>query len=351
MLHLIDSMTTRPRHLRDRKPLAAIVAAAATLAACAPSGQSGAPSGSASGATVIQTPNLPGAAAAGFGSLWVSDYTHGSLVRVSGTTRLSLTTIPIGNPAALQPGCQPDQEDAPAGSLIIRRCDLPSGVASGAGSVWAGRNDLEAVVRIDPATDRVVATIPVGIRIFGMTAADDAVWVTSYEDNAVVRIDPRSNQVVARLQVPHGPAAVLITPTAVWLSDNTGLLLTKIDPRSNAVRAEVPVGSGPFPMALAAGSLWVRNEQDNTVFTVDPEGARVTARIQADPFSGTDGFDSLVGTPKGMWMSGPRVQFFDAASRHVTRSLPVEGRPYDAGAGRLWVLGTTGLVSLLSPGG
>jgi len=33
----------------------------------------------------------------------------------------------------------------------------------------------------------------------------------------------------------------------------------------------------------------------------------------------------------------------------VTRSLPVEGRPYDAGGGRLWVLGTTGQVSLLDP--
>ena len=324
------------------------MAAAAILGACAQ--QSGGSSPSAAGATVIQTPSLPGAAAAGFGSLWVSDYTHGNLVRIRRTTPLSLTTIPIGNPAALQPGCQPDQEDAPAGSLIIRRCDLPSGVACGAGSVWTGRNDLKAVVRIDPATDRVVATIPVGIRTFGITAADDAVWVTSYEDNAVVRIDPRSNQVVARLPGRHGPAAILITPTAVWLSDNTGLRLTEIDPRSNAVRAEIVVGSGPFPMALAAGSLWVRNEQDNTVSGIDPQGARVTASIQADPFSGTDGFDSLVGTPKGMWMSGPRVQFFDAVTRHVTRTLPVEGRPYDAGDGRLWVLGTTGSVSLLTPG-
>ena len=329
-----------------------IVATAAILAGCTPSGQVGVPSASAAGPVVaaIETHKPLGAAAAGFGSLWVSEYGRGSLPRVSGTTHLSLTRIPIGDPAGLQPGCQADYDDSPAGSFIIRRCDLPSGVACGAGSVWTGRNDLQAVVRIDPATDRVMAAIPVGIHIFGIAAADDAVWVTSYEDDAVVRIDPRSNQVVARLRVVHGPTAVLITPSAVWLADTSGLRLTKIDPRTNVVQADVPVDAFPFPMALAAGSLWVRNEQDNTVSRVDPEAGRVTARIPADPFLGTDGFDSLVGTPSGVWMSGPRVEFLDAATAQVTRSLPVEGVPYDAGAGRLWVLGTIGRVTLLSPG-
>jgi streptogramin lyase len=327
------------------------VAAAFILAGCSSAAPSASTSPSSGGAIIasIQTPSLPGAAAAGFGSLWVSDYVHGSLFRISGSSKLSLTTIPIGNPTALQPDCQPDQEDAPAGSLIIRRCDLPSGVACGAGSVWVGRNDLKAVVRIDPASNRVTATIPVGIQTFGIEASSDAVWVTSYEDNSAVRIDPRSNQVVARIEGLHGPSGILIAPDAVWLADNTGLLVTKIDPATNAVQANVPVGSGPFPMALAAGSLWVRNEQDNTFSRVDPRASKVTASIKADPTYATEGFDSLVGGKDGVWVSGLRVGFLDASSQTVTRSLPVEGHPYDAGGGRLWVLGTTGLVSLVNP--
>jgi hypothetical protein len=337
--------------LVDRKRLIPIVVAALIAAGCSsgtPRASNSASSSTAPGVlATVQLPDLPGAAAPGFGSLWVSDYIHGSLIRVSGSTSLSLARIAIGNPAALQPGCQPDQEDAPAGSLIIRRCDLPSGVACGAGSVWVGRNDLQAVVRIDPATNRVVSTIPVGIRVFGIAASQDAIWVTSYEDNAAVRIDPRTNRVVARLTGLHGPSGILIAPDAVWLADNTGLLLDKIDPRSNAIQAEVQVGSGPYPMALAAGSLWVRNEQDNTFSRVDPKAARVTASIKADPTYATEGLDSLVGAGAGVWVSGLQVGFLDAASQKVTRALPVEGHPYDAGQGRLWILGTTGEVSLV----
>lgn len=328
-----------------------VAAVAAIVAGCSSGTPTPLASSPAAGRVLasVQLPDLPGAAAAGFGSLWVSDYKHGSLVRVSGSTHLYLGSIPIGDPGALQPACQPDQEDAPAGSLIIRRCDLPSGVAAGAGSVWTGRNDLQAVVRIDPATNRVTATIPVGIRIFGMAATEDAVWVTSYEDNVTVRIDPRSNRVVARLAGLHGPSGVLITSGAVWLADNTGLLVNEIDPGTNSVRANVTVGSGPFPMALAAGSLWVRNEQDNTFSRVDPSAAKLTASIPADPSYATEGLDSMVGASNGVWVSGLRVQFLDAASQKVTRSLQVEGHPYDAGQGRLWVLGTTGLVTLLDP--
>ena len=331
--------------------LIGIAATAMMLAACSSPASSGSASPSPVGGVVgaIRVPDLPGAAAAGFGSLWVSDYKHGSLVRVSGSTRLSLTRIRVGDPGALQPACQPDQEDAPAGSFIIRRCDLPSGVACGAGSVWTGRNDLKAVVRIDPATNRITATIPVGILTFGLAATGDAVWVTSNDDNVVIRIDPRTNRVVARVPVPSGPAGVLITPTAVWVADSTGRLLTKIDPATNAVQAEVPVEASPFPMALAAGSLWVRNEDASTLSRVDPSAARVTASIKTDPFYTTEGLDSLVGASSGVWMSGLRLQFLDATTQKVTRSLPVEGRPYDAGGGRLWVLGTTGQVSLLDP--
>ena len=113
--------------------LIGIAAAAMMLAACSSPAPSGSASPSLAGGVVgaIQVPDLPGAAAAGFGSLWVSDYKHGGLVRVSGSTRLSLTRIRVGDPGALQPDCQPDQEDAPAGSSNVNR-DVPPG------SRWGG---------------------------------------------------------------------------------------------------------------------------------------------------------------------------------------------------------------------
>ncbi len=294
----------------------------------------------------LELAGVPGAASTGPDGLWIADYKTGTISKVSGQQPLRLATVQIGDPVSLQPGCVPDAEDAPAGSFIIRRCDLPAGVAVGAGSVWTARNDAEAVVRIDPATQRVLATIPVGMHVFNLVASDTQVWVTAYEDNLIARIDPATNTVVLREPL-HGPSGLILADGSVWISTTGDAAVVRLDPKTGAVLATIPVGRVPFPIAAAPGAIWVRCEQDSQVWRIDPMTNQAVATIPVDPFSGTDGLDSMVAVSTGVWISGLQLQWIDATTNRIAGSLRAGGRPYLAGTGRLWIIDAAGRVSLV----
>jgi len=289
--------------------------------------------------------DLPGAAAADGDRLWITGYAAGRLYRVSGAHGLDVLAIPIANPHLLQPGCEPGTvHDAPMGSFLPRRCDLPSGVAVGAGSVWVGRNDLQAVLRLDPASGRVTATIPVGFHVFNLAADAASVWVVSFEDDMVARIDAITNAVTLRRSLLHAPSGVLIADGSVWISRSGNATVVRLEAITGAQQADIPVGRRPLPLAAAGGSVWVRSEQDSTVSHIDASTNKAVATIAVDPFYGLDGVDSMVAGAGGVWISGLTVQYIDASSDRVTRNLVQSGRPYAGGAGALWVLGLGGRV-------
>jgi YVTN family beta-propeller protein len=298
---------------------------------------------------VVKLEGFPANAASDASGLWIAEYTTGKVAHVWGVSQLQESTIPIGSPTALDPDCAPENESDPIGAWLQRRCDLPSGVAVAAGSAWVGRNDQRAVVRIDVKTGRRIATIPVGIRIFNIAATSSAVWAVSFEDNAIVRIDPRTNGVTVRQEMPHAPSGVVIANGSVWISTAGNGMVVRLDTNTGAVQAEIPVGAQPLPLAAAAGAVWVRCEQDNTVVRIDPSTNAVVATVPVGVFFGEDGTDSLVATPSGVWATGLNLQWVDATSNRVTRTLPVEGRPYAAGDGALWIVSLEGRVSRILP--
>jgi len=281
--------------------------------------------------------------------LWIASYAAGRLYRVSGR-RLDVVAIPIANPHLLEPACEPGTvHDAPTGSFLPRRCDLPSGVAVGAGGVWIGRNDRQAVIRLDPASGRVVATIPVGFHVFNLAADAASVWVVSFEDNMVARIDPTTNAVTVRQSLLHEPSAVLLADGSAWISRSGNATVVRLDAVTGALQAEIPVGRRPLPLVAGSGSIWVRCEQDSTVSRIDPSTNRVVADIPVDPFYGLDGVDSMAANAGGVWISGLTLQWIDASTNRVARSLPQSGRPYQAASDQLWVLSLGGQISRVAP--
>jgi YVTN family beta-propeller protein len=51
-------------------------------------------------------------------------------------------------------------------------------VSTGQGSIWVVHAEDGTVSRVDPATLRVTATIPVGTRPYALAVDEAAVWVT-----------------------------------------------------------------------------------------------------------------------------------------------------------------------------
>jgi len=105
----------------------------------------------------------------------------------------------------------------PATSMVVDRLEVaePYGVAFTEGAAWVGA--ASSVVRIDPESLGVVATIHGGTgRYGGLAADDDGVWVRRAAA-PLVRIDPQTNEVTDELDLGVTSGGdVLVAHGALW---------------------------------------------------------------------------------------------------------------------------------------
>jgi DNA-binding beta-propeller fold protein YncE len=235
----------------------------------------------------------------------------------------------------------------------VRRCDLPSAVGAGAGAVWVTQNDVQAIARIDPQSNRITAVAPVGVVPFEVAVTAGAVWVTSYQDDAIVRVDPQTRKVVASIRQPgQGPSGIAVG-SAVWVTDSRAGTVTRIDRDSNAVTAVIPLAcraacaEGPKPLAIAVtdGAVWVRNEGDATVARINPATNQVVATMDVDAFYGRDGVDAIAVTPGGVWLTGIQLQLIDPHANRVVSRIDLTGITLAWGNGSLWVTDILGRMA------
>ena len=133
--------------------------------------------------------------------------------------------------------------------------NVPSGIASGAGSLWVANSADGTVARIDPAT-LVTTTIPVGNGPAAVAVNAAGAWVANAGDNAVVRVDtvrtPSRNDVGRRRA-----CAVVTTRTALWVANSRDGTVTRLDPRSGKVSRTIRPAGTPNALATAGGLVWV----------------------------------------------------------------------------------------------
>jgi WD40 repeat protein len=214
--------------------------------------------------------------------------------------------------------------------------------------VWvASTGTLE---RIDPATNTVVATVDLQGRPVSAIAADPtAVWTVAITELAegagewtgtLVRVDPATNEVVA--EIPLGPQVagyedeVMLGADSVWVlgvrwfekeDAEYGSDLIRVDPATNAIAARIPVGG--FHMVMGADEVWVRFPADG-VF--DTYGERwLWARVDVRTNEPSDPFEFndeglRLVTPDTLWSVGYDEQEHVRVSRFDPETLELEAR-------------------------
>jgi YVTN family beta-propeller protein len=76
----------------------------------------------------------------------------------------------------------------------------------------------------------------------GVACAGGSAWVTSFERNAVLRVDRATNKVGAVVPVGDWPIGVVAVAGSIWVADWSGGAVTRIDPSANSSIATIPVG-------------------------------------------------------------------------------------------------------------
>jgi virginiamycin B lyase len=171
------------------------------------------------------------------------------------------------------------------------------GIAATDGAIWAADAAGGTVVRIDPATNTIVATVQISAPSSGgpngsplvVVSYNNQVWVTNNSDNMLARIDPATNTVVQTIAVD--PGAVVVDETGIWIADDSlydspdGMSqILHIDPTTGAVLASIAM---PTPNSLASGfgSIWVMTGTDQDTFQlmrVDEATETIVNEIQID---------------------------------------------------------------------
>ena len=197
---------------------------------------------------------------AGFGGLWVtSATTERLLTRVDlDTGRRRSTPLPEGTPVA---------------------------VVTGTTAVWIGMRGARRaafppsrVLRVDPASGRVVTEVPMPRGVRDLTVGSDAVWVTNTAAPTVTRIDIASGRRTT-IRTGRGPSGVALGGGAAWVANGDESTVSRISRRDPRDVATVGVAGQPRGVAYGSGSLFVSSFATSAVTRLDGE----SARAQGDP--------------------------------------------------------------------
>ena len=170
-----------------------------------------------------------------FGDVWANDYGREQLVRLDGRTGRVLARLRLGRRIA---------------------------IAVGSGSVWAlrwggrfFRRPNGPLYRIDPATNRVAARIPLRSPGFGVLYGGDALWV--WGPDRVVQLDPSSGRVIRELRVDrrHGELTGAVAHAGGVLALRSDGRLVRFDERGAREGARAPALAGAEPLAVAASRV------------------------------------------------------------------------------------------------
>ena len=204
---------------------------------------------------------------------------------------------------------------APSDKMLLERIDPQTGeevasvtlegfyaetpdVAVGAGSVWVSSADgfADAVLRVDPATGRVVDRMPVPAEsATSLAFGRGSVWVASSERDTLLRIDPRTGEVAAEIEVGRGAMDVAANGGSgdVWVAFGGGYeakKLSRVDPETERVVAEIPIAAqarygGAWTVAAGEGAVWAQSADGGELFKVDPATNEVVAERDLGDYS------------------------------------------------------------------
>jgi YVTN family beta-propeller protein len=159
----------------------------------------------------------------------------------------------------------------------IRTGASPQSLAVGGGSLWVANHDAGTVTRIDQASGKVVADIPVGSEPHRVAYGAGGAWVGNWHDNSVSRIDPTTNRVVGS-PIPigsHHAGNLVVGAGSVWVTSDyrenaapEDVVVVRIDPQSNQAVETIAVGGHPIDVAATEGAIWVSVADPGTVLRI-----------------------------------------------------------------------------------
>jgi len=232
----------------------------------------------------------PNGLATGGGSVWITNDGFGSAPLIE--------VVPATN----------DVRDAPRPSC----CSGLWFISGDDERLWIASYVSADLLRFEPSSRRFDPIICCGVVVDALTLGEGALWVVERDDQQVLRIDPDSGAVKATIPIgaprlqplnfrrPEVQTAVVAGEGGVWVVDAVEGLVWQIDPIQNAVKRTISVGAGAKAVAVGLGSVWVANAVTGTIYRIEPSSGHVTKRIKVAASVG-----GIAVAGNGVWVGVP----------------------------------------------
>ena len=188
--------------------------------------------------------------AAGAGAVWATEMTAG-LASVNVATQTASPPVPLLSSAGVAYSAE--------------------GIVYGLGSLWVGGGlpGVLVLLKVDPATERVVKSASVGVRSrHTIAVGQGGVWVSNLLANTVVELDPKTLHVLRRISI-GAPAAIAVGGGSLWVAAADDQAVWRLEKRDGyRRRTEIPVGGDPVAVAFGDGAAWAALA-DGTVARID----------------------------------------------------------------------------------
>jgi virginiamycin B lyase len=149
------------------------------------------------------------------------------------------------------------------------------------GSLWVAGCEAKALVRVDPKTGKITATLAIGAAdaMAGLVATPDSIWMFTDLKTTLSRIDPDDNKVVEELRLPANCNSLAYGENSLWVTCPSEPRILRINPATNLVDKRIEVAAGPRAVAFGANSVWVLCEREGKVERIDPKTNKVVKTI------------------------------------------------------------------------
>ena len=256
----------------------------------------------------------------------------------------------------------------PAGKVVAT---IPAphwgGITVGGGAIWVANTFPHTVTRIDPESNAVVATIPVSGEadpFHGPTRmgfGNGTLWVLdgTFDCSCLHRIDPMTNREVATIRLSTSPdqervapLGIAVQPDAIWIALRLGTedavdgAVVRVDPLTNTVAAVISAGTspefgGPTRIAAGGGAVWATVPSMKSVLRIDPKTDEIVATVPG--LSCGEG-DVDIDASGGVWVADcdvvrridPVTNQFTHKVRVPSPTLSADVRGLAFGLGSVW---------------
>jgi branched-chain amino acid transport system substrate-binding protein len=131
-------------------------------------------------------------------------------------------------------------------------------IAAGDEGVWVLAGEAPHVLRIDPGTNRVDRTIELATEnLTGLALGAGSVWATDLEAGLLWRIDPDPELRTRSIDLGFGVSAVAYGEGAVWVTNFVRDELVRVNPQTSRVTARIRLAGTPLSVAAADETVMV----------------------------------------------------------------------------------------------